>query len=53
MSPFHDILSLYNTVDKESILTIKITLQLSKEESFFAKICKTIKKVIFNENENV
>ena len=53
MSPFHDILSLYNTVDTESTLTIKITLQLNKEDTLFTKIFKVVKKIVFNENENI
>ena len=47
MSPFHDILSLFNTVDVESTLTIQITLQFNKEKSIFDKAITLTKDIIF------
>lgn len=48
MSPLHDILSLYNTVDSESELTIQITLQLHKKKTFLDHTWDITKKILFN-----
>ena len=47
MSPFHDILSLFNTVDVESNLTIQITLHFHQEKSLFDKAINITKDIIF------
>lgn len=46
MSPLHDMLSLYNTVDVSSELTIHITLQFKKEKTILDHMIH-ISKTIF------
>lgn len=48
MSPLHDILSLYNTVDSKSELTLQITLQLHKKKTFLDHTWDITKKILFN-----
>ncbi len=38
ISPFHDLLSIFNTVDTHTTLTIQIGLQLHKKPSIFEKV---------------
>lgn len=46
-SPFHDLLSLFNTVDVKSKLTLHFTLQFKKEKSSLDKAIEITKKVLF------
>ncbi len=46
-SPFHDLLSLFNTVDVKSKLTLQLTLQFKKEETSFQKAIKITQKILF------
>ena len=49
MSPLHDVLSLYNTVDNESEFTIQISLQLKKNKTVLDHAWEIIKNILFPE----
>lgn len=51
MSPFHDLLSVFNTVDTESILTIQLTFQLTKNKTLFDKAISLTKDLLFGKKE--
>lgn len=51
MSPLHDILSLFNTVDVESILTIQLTFQFNKTKTLFDKAISLTKDILFGKKE--
>ena len=51
MSPLHDILSLFNTVDIESNLTIQFTFQFHQTKSLFDKAVSLTKDIIFGKKE--
>ncbi len=51
MSPFHDLLSVFNTVDTESTLTIQLTFQFNKDQTFFDKAIHITKDILFGKKE--
>ena len=51
MSPLHDILSLFNTVDIESRLTLQFTFQFHQTKSLFDKAVSLTKDIIFGKKE--
>ncbi len=51
MSPFHDILSLFNTVDNESELSIQFTIRLNKNKSILDRIIHITKHVLLGEDK--
>lgn len=47
MSPFHDMLSLFNTIDTQSELSIHFTLQFKRKVGFFEKAVGMTKNILF------
>ena len=53
MSPFHDILSLFNTVDSQSELSIQITVQLNKDKTIFDHLKQRGKQLFFTSTSTI
>ncbi len=47
MSPFHDMLSLFNTIDTQSELGIHFSIQFKRKVGFFEKAVNTTKNILF------
>lgn len=53
MSPLHDILSLYNTVDVDSILTLQFTLEFHQTKTLFDKALSMTSNILFGKSATI